>query len=204
MLDKRKNQSKNKRLRSNLRIFVSKSSFFCFLITIFYSCSNDPKIVESFATTEILPSETMKQAELIYTENGILKVKIIANKIERFSKPTPIIDFSEGILVYFYNDSAIIVSTLTAQEAVIDDNNQKMIARTNVELINSKNQKLNTEELIWDERLTLIYTQELVQITSEKEVIFGKGFESTPDFSSYKITNVRGNINIQEKNDTLN
>ena len=63
--------------------------------------------------------------------------------------------------------------------------------------------ELNTEELIWDERSALIYTQELVQITSEKEVIFGKGFESTPDFSSYKITNVRGNINIQEKNDTL-
>lgn len=204
MLDKRENQSKDKRLRSSLRIFVSKSSFFCLLTTLFHSCSNDPKIVESFATTEILPSETMKQVELIYTENGILKVKIIANKIERFSTPTPVIDFSEGILVYFYNDSVTVASTLTAQEAIIDDNNQKMIARTNVELINSKNQKLNTEELIWDERSTLIYTQELVQITSEKEVIFGEGFESTPDFSSYKITNVRGNINIQEKNDTLN
>ena len=203
MLDKRKNQSKNKRLRSSLRIFVLKSLFFWLLTTPFHSCSNDPKVVESFATTEILPSETMKQAELIYTENGILKVKIIANKIERFLKPTPVIDFSEGILVYFYNDSAIVASTLTAQKAVIDDNSQKMIARTNVELINSKNQKLNTEELIWDERSNLIYTQELVQITSEKEVIFGEGFESTPDFSSYKITNVRGNINIQEKNDTL-
>jgi LPS export ABC transporter protein LptC len=174
---------------------------FCVLLT---SCSNDPKEVETFVSSENLPLETMKQAELIYTENGILKAKIIANKIERFLKPTPVIDFSEGILVYFYNDSAIVASTLTAQEAVINNNSQKMIARTNVELINSKNQKLNTEELIWDERSNLIYTQELVQITSEKEVIFGEGFESTPDFSSYKITNVRGNINIQEKNDTLN
>ena len=204
MLDKRENQSKDKRLRSSLRIFVSKSSFFCLLTTLFYSCSNDPKVVESFVTTEILPSETMKQAELIYTENGILKVKIIANKIKRFSNPTPVIDFSEGILVYFYNDSAIVASTLTAQEAVINDNNQKMIARINVELINSKNQKLNTEELIWDERSNLIYSEDLVQIISGKEIIFGEGFEATPDFSSYKIANIRGKINIQERNDTLN
>ena len=76
-----------------------------------------------------------------------------------------------------------------------------MKAEINVELTNQKEEKLNTEQLIWDEKTNLIYTEKLVKITSKNEVIFGEGFESTPNFSTYKITNVRGSINI---NDTIN
>ena len=111
--------------------------------------------------------------------------------------------FSNGVLVHFYNDSAKITSILTAEEASIDDKNQQMMAKTNVEIINQKDEKLNTEQLIWDEKTDLIFTKKSVSISSKEEVIFGDGFESTPDFSSYKITNVRGSININESNDSL-
>ena len=171
---------------------------FCVLLA---SCSNDPKEVETFVSSANLPLETMKQAELRYTEKGRVKVKIIAEKIERYSNQTPTIHFSEGIIVHFYNDSAIITSTLTAMEATIDDKNQKMIAQTNVELVNQKKEKINTEQLIWDEKLDLIFTEKSVRVTTKDEVIFGEGFESTPDFSNYRITNVRGNINMKASNE---
>ena len=63
------------------------------------------------------------------------------------------------MLVHFYNDSANITSTLTAEEASIDDKNQQMMAKTNVEIINQKDEKLNTEQLIWDEKTDLIFTK---------------------------------------------
>jgi LPS export ABC transporter protein LptC len=179
------------------------SKVLCFCIFLFSACSNDPKIVETFVSSKNLPSETIKEAELIYTEKGKVKVKIIAKKIERYTA-TSIINFSEGIVVHFYNDSAIITSTLTAQEASIDEKKEQMMAQVNVELVNQKQEKLNTEQLIWDEKSNLIFTEKLVKITTKDEIIFGEGFESTPDFSSYKITNVRGSINIKDINDTLN
>ena len=77
------------------------------------------------------------------------------------------------------------------------------MAQINVELANQKQEKLNTEQLIWDEKSNLIFTEKTVRIRSKEEVIFGEGFESTPDFSSYKITNVRGSINISESKDSL-
>ncbi len=160
--------------------------------------------MKTFVSNEKVPSETLKQAELTYTEKGKVKVKIIAQKIERFTKPSPTINFSQGLVVYFYNDSAMLTSTLTAQQAIIDDEKQQMIAEINVELINQKQEKLNTEKLIWDEKSNLIYTEKSVKITSKNEIIFGDGFESTPDFSTYKITNVRGNINIRDDKDTVN
>ena len=52
--------------------------------------------------------------------------KIIAEKIERYSDKTPAIHFSKGVIVHFYNDSAVITSTLTAEKATIDDKNQQM------------------------------------------------------------------------------
>ena len=179
------------------------SKILCVCIFLFSACSNDPKIVETFVSSKNLPSETIKEAELIYTEKGKVKVKIIAKKIERYTA-TSTINFSEGIVVHFYNDSAIITSTLTAQEASIDEKKEQMMAQVNVELVNQKQEKLNTEQLIWDEKSNLIFTEKLVKITTKDEIIFGEGFESTPDFSSYKITNVRGSINIKDINDTLN
>ena len=91
---------------------------FCILLS---SCSNDPKIVETFVRSEELPLETIKQAELLYTEKGKVKVKILAQKIETFTKPNPTINFSEGIVVYFYNDSSMVTSILTAEQAIIDE-----------------------------------------------------------------------------------
>ena len=177
------------------------SILFCFCILLF-SCSNDPKIVETFVSRENLPSETIKEAELTYTEKGKVKVKIISKQIERYTASSTI-NFSGGIIVYFYNDSAIITSTLTAEEAIIDEKKEQMMAQVNVELVNHKQEKLNTEQLIWDEKSNLIFTEKTVGITTKEEVIFGEGFESTPDFSSYKITNVRGSINISESKDSL-
>ena len=65
-------------------------------------------------------------------------VKIIAAKIERYPNQSPTIHFSKGVIVHFYNDSAIITSTLTAMEATIDNKNQQMMAQINVELVNQE------------------------------------------------------------------
>ena len=182
------------------RIICLQFFVFFFLLS---SCSNDPKEVETFVSSKDMPVEVMKEAELIYTEQGKIKVKIMAEKIERFLNQNPSVHFSNGVLVQFYNDSGNITSTLTAEEASIDDKNQQMMAKTKVELINQKEEKLNTEQLIWNEKSNLIFTKESVSISTKDEVIFGDGFESTADFSSYKITNVRGSININEGNDSL-
>ena len=202
MLDKRNDQSKNKRLKNSYTIIYLQLLLFFFLI--FCSCSNNPKEVEVFIqSSENIPIEVMRKAELSYTENGKIKLKIMAEKIERFLNKNPSICFSKGVTVHFYNDSTNIVSTLTSEEAFIDDKNKQMMAKTNVELINQKEEKLNSEQLIWDEKSNVIFTKQSVSISTKDEVIFGDGFESTPDFSSYKITNVRGKISVNDNNDRL-
>ena len=41
---------------------------------VFLSCTNDPKVVQEFVSGKELPIEQIKEAELIQTENGNIKV----------------------------------------------------------------------------------------------------------------------------------
>ena len=61
---------------------------------VFLSCTNDPKLVQEFVSGEELPIEQIKKAELIQTENGNIKVKIVANTIKRFQNSQPELIFS--------------------------------------------------------------------------------------------------------------
>lgn len=175
--------------------------FLFFLTLIFVSCSNDPKLVQEFVSSEVLPIEKIEGAEMLHTENGKLKVKIVATTIERFNNQQPQLVFSNHLVVYFYNDSAMVQSTLKAEYAEINDEKKLMTAKENVILINIAGKKLESEELIWDEKNNKIYTDKKVKITTGKEVIEGEGFVSNPDFTEYSISKIHGTFNFETPNE---
>jgi len=160
------------------------------------SCTNDAKLVQEFVSDKHQPIEKIKGAQIIHTENGKLKVRIVANIIERFHEIQPALIFSDNLEVYFYNDSTQLQSTLIADYASIDDEKKIMLAKNNVILISIDDKKLETDELVWDEKKNKIYTNKKVKISTGKEVIFGEGFISTPDFKKYSITKVHGTFDF--------
>jgi len=88
-------------------------------------------------------------------------------------------------------------SELKAQYAVHYEDKRIWEARKDVEVINLKGERLNTEKLIWDERKELLSSDEQVKITTAEEIIYGKGFEANQDFSKYRIFNVKGRITLK-------
>lgn len=175
--------------------------FFFLLSIALLSCSNDPQAVKKFIDAGDLPIEKIEEAEMIHTENGVLKVKIIATTIKRFKDAHPELVFSNGVEVIFYNDSGVSRSVLKSESAGIDEVNNIMVASDNVVLTSSEGKKLETEELIWDEKINKIYTNKRVIITTETEVIEGEGFNSTPDFSQYSISKINGTFNFKTETD---
>lgn len=167
-----------------------------FLIGIFFSCSNDPEVIREFVIPEELPIEKIKGAEIIHTENGILKVKIISAIIERYQNKTPQLFFSQGVKIIFYNDT-VAQSILEAENGEIDEKKKIMRAFNNVVLTSNDSKKLETEELIWDEKKNKIYTYKKVIITTGKEIVEGEGFVSNPDFTEYQISKIHGTFNFE-------
>ena len=169
---------------------------FLFFLVVLVSCTNDPKLVQEFVSDKQQPIEQIKGAELLHTENGKVKIRVVASRIERFQDIEPSLIFSDHLEVYFYNDSSQLQSTLLADYASIDEGKKNMLAQNNVILISSDDKKLETDELIWDENKNKIYTDKKVKITTGKEVIYGEGFTSTPDFKKYSITKINGTFDF--------
>ena len=165
------------------------------------ACTNDSKLVQDFVIDKEQAIEQIKGAELLHTENGKIKVRIVAHKIERFQNQQPGLIFSEKMEVYFYNDSSELQSTLMANDASIDKDKKIMLAQNNVVLTSSDDKKLETEELVWDEKQDRIYTDKKVKITTGKEVVYGEGFTSNPDFSQYSITKIHGTFDFETETD---
>ena len=165
-----------------------------FIIILFNACKNDPLLVKELFSDLELPIELIEKSRLIHTENGIIQLEINANKIERFNKDnTSKLIFSEGFEVIFYDNDANYLSNLSAKDAVVDENNNIMEA-TNSVVLKNKNRMLETEYLIWDEAKDLVYPEQQVIITTEKEVIYAEGFSSDPDFKDYTLKKISGKM----------
>jgi LPS export ABC transporter protein LptC len=167
---------------------------------LFYSCSNNPNSVKEFIETGNLPVERIEGAKMLHTENGVLKVKVIATTVKRFLDIQPGLVFSNGIEVIFYNDSGLVESVLRADNAEVDEVKNIMTASKTVSLTSAEGEELQTEELIWDEKQNKIYTDKKVTIRTSKEVIEGQGFESNTNFSEYSISKIKGTFDFETPN----
>ena len=74
-----------------------------------------------------------------------------------------------------------------------------MEARGNVVVINYKTgERLDTEELIWDQAKELIYSYKFVKITSEDGVLYGDTLLADQDFSKRRILHPSGEIEVKD------
>src|SRR4030095_13576803 len=99
----------------------------------------------------------------------------------------------------FFDEKMEEESQLTAGFGVSYDNSDEMIARNNVEAVNVYGDKLNTEELIWNQKSEKIHSDKFVKITTKDEIIFGDGFESNQNLTNYTIKKIRGTIRLKDK-----
>ncbi len=51
-----------------------------------------------------------------------------------------------------------------------------------------------TEHLVWNTKSKTIYTEELVTIRTDTQIIMGYGFETDENFESYTLSNLTGKI----------
>jgi len=196
-------------MQKNIKILKTYSVIVVIFITtmFFYACKNDIEDINSFSFLDTMASEVVKDARIIYSDSGELVAILKAPLLEHYNVREPYIELKKGVAVYFYDSIGVVTSTLTADYAISYEAEEKMEARKDVEMINTKGEQINTEVLIWDQRADKIYSNEFVKITTEDKIIFGDGFISDERFDKWKIIKPRGTIYVDDqetKNDTLN
>ena len=156
--------------------------------TIFYSCNPDTEAIQYFSDKKSIPGITAYNSEVLYTEDGKAKIKVFAPVTIHYQfSDEPYTDFPEGISVSTYDDTLGVESTLTAKQAVFYEKKSLWQAKNNIVAKNRKGEVLNTEELFWDQKKKMIYSNVNVKINSVNGVVFGRGLTSDETFNNWEI-----------------
>ncbi|HNY43543.1 MAG: LPS export ABC transporter periplasmic protein LptC [Bacteroidota bacterium] len=169
--------------------------------TVFTACKNDIDTINKITEVQDLPTFDLTGLETVYSDSGIIKLKIYAPKLVRYEKrEIPCDIYEKGLFVEFYNRSMLVSGTLRCNYAKYSIKEELWEAKSNVEINNSdNNEKINTEQLFWDMKAERIYSDKFVRITTEDEILYGEGFESNQEFTNWKIIKPTGSIKIKDE-----
>jgi LPS export ABC transporter protein LptC len=173
-------------------------------IWLFSSCNHlETATYRNKRKDSVATRESAEKVTIEYTDSGILKAKITSPEMLAVKNVRePFVEMQKGIEVCFFDVDGTVQSFLSAEYAISYQEKKKIIVRRNVQVMNIKGERLNTEELIWDQNTGRIKTDKFVRINTKDQIIMGEGMESNQSFTDWEILNVRGTINVNN-NDSL-
>ena len=164
------------------------SSFFCL------SCSNNDKqlgpAVTSRDSTSVI---TTRGVDMLISENGMIRYHVIAEEWKIFDKmKPPFYSMEEGVMLEILDSLMQVESKLVADTAyyMIDDEIWHLISNVHAE--NIRNEEFDTPELFVNNHTNRMYSDSVIHIRQEKQIIVGHGFESNGNLTEYTIRKTEG------------
>ncbi len=180
------------------KIFITSIAITLFMAML-VSCRNDIEKVKEFTNPDTLPTEILHNLELKYSDSGQTNVLLKARVMYSYTGPEAKTVFPEGLEILFLDGRMQVRSSLQANYGINHPHQKLLVVKNNVVVINKeKNERLDTEELVWNQRKQLIYTDAHVKITTPDKIIFGKGLEADESFRKRTIKNVSGEVLVEE------
>lgn len=181
---------------------MNKSFFYQLLLLSFLAfsaCSDDIAEDALKVTPGDLKKEVIKGVEILYSDSAKIRVRITGPLMYRIiDTDNPSEEFTKGVHVDFFDEKGAITSTLKADYAQRFQNRPEVLARGNVVMTSSKNESMETDEIIWDRNTEKVYTRKFVMVKTPKETFWGQGFESNQDFTQWHINGLEGHINSEK------
>ncbi len=170
------------------------------LFAMLTGCKNDPKEINALVTKGAQQEDKAEDVTILYSDNGHVKMKLYAKEFVKndVAKP-PYTEMRRGLKVEFFDDSLNVESTLNARYARYYEKQNNILIRDSIVVVNKKGEKLNTEELVWNQSAKKLFTEKFVKITTPTQVMYGDGLEANEDFTWYRILNPKGIVAVDKK-----
>ena len=176
--------------------------FLLFLAVLLGGCENDIERINLLTDETEVPTVQGTNIRVIYSDSAKVKVQVLAPVYKQYPNvERPYMEFEKGLEVYFYDDSAKIESELRADYTIYYMEEQLWHATGNVVAKNFENgDALYTEELFWDEKEEVIYSDSYTRVHSEENTLYGKkGFRSNQNLSNWQLIGSSGTINVKDE-----
>jgi len=183
-------------------VLNSRVSMLLFLVLLLGACENDIERINLLTDEMDAPSIQGTNIEVIYSDSAKVKVQVLAPVYKQYrTAERPYMEFAKGLEVFFYDDSAKIESQLQADYTIYYLEEQLWHATGNVVAKNFENgDALYTDELFWDEKEELIYSDSYTRVHNAENTLYGKkGFRSHQSMSNWQLIGSSGTINVQDE-----
>lgn len=188
----------NKSINNIIKILLKTPILFG-VLAFLAACENDIKEVQELTAKQDSAIVSAKNVEMKYTINAHLNVLMTAPVLDRYIEQDgkSYTDFPKGMHITFFNEEGEISSTIRANYSIYYESEGIWEAQFDVEAVNEKGEKLNTEYLVWNQKTEKISTDRFVKMTTNDGIIYGDdGFISNQDFTEWEVINGRGVINV--------
>lgn len=166
------------------------------------SCTNDLDQVAAVAVADDAPDRTTVGSQQVHTEQGRPKYELSAGVIKEWVREPQRTLLEEGVRLSFFDSLGRPGSVLTARQGIVLPQERRMEAVGEVVFVNTKGERLETEQIIWYQDSARIYTDKPVRIQRGDNVIHGLGLVAAEDFSRYQVKRVTGTLQLAA-DDTL-
>lgn len=170
-----------------------------FSALLLFSCN---KKIDKIPNAEILslPSVTVRNFRSVYSDSGKIQLVLRSDLMEEYQKKDePYMEFREGILVTYFEGNSDSIGFVASRYARYNEKTKLWELRDSVVVVNETNDKLETEQLFWDQEKDRIFTEKFVKITNEDQTVLGSGFESDSKLTTRVIKNVTATIYLKDE-----
>ena len=150
---------------------------------VVFSCNGGLSQAERLDLSKV-PLQTIDNMFAVQTKNGVVVMRMEADKMERFDEDTVSREtFPKGLAVYSYTDEGLLETVIYSDDAVHEtrkkDNSETWSAFGNVVIQDViKQQTLETDTLYWDQGTDELYTDCYVRMYSPDGFMQGYGMRS--------------------------
>jgi LPS export ABC transporter protein LptC len=168
------------------------------------SCVNDPEDVARLQEQLNDKVEEAQEVRIIFSDSGLVRGIVIAPTMHNYlDKTDQRQEFPDGLRVAFLDEFQDTTSTLTAKWGVYRRRTKEITVRDSVVWESTDLQRLETEELNWDEKKERIHTKKFVVLQQPDYLITGYGLEADQSFSNAKVLQVEGRIPVSRPKDEV-
>lgn len=185
------------------------------LIIFFGACENSQRELDDINKKQLAVEEA-KDIESYMSQSGIVKARLTAPLMIRYTVDSPRVEFPQTLHTEFFldpeklqqyglkADTQVVESHIFSKYGKYTEFNNKVYLRDSVVAFNVlKHDTLWCDELWWDQEKKIIYTQSRFRYkTHDGQDMKGDGkntgFEAKQDFSEYSLFNSKGRMMAPE------
>lgn len=150
-------------------------------------------------TAPVLDAE---QVTTLISDSGVTRFRITSRSWQIYDKADPAYwEFPKGIYLEQFDMNLQTVASLQADYAHYNEKDEIWHLVGNVHALNAQGEMFDTEELFWNQQTEKVYSDAEIEITQEKSVIKGIGFESNQEMTKYTIRKPTGMFPIDDEQD---